>query len=152
MKEFDLIVTSFITPYGSYCYITMPFGLKNAGVTYQRCMQRCIIDKIHSPDQPDQVERPKPTITIYVDDIVVKTVQASDLIANLTATFTNLQLFSVKLNPEKYVLEFRRGSCSDTSCTSAASQPTPKKSWPSPIWVPYAMSRVCKGSPAVWLP
>ena len=90
MKESDQLATSFITLYGSYYYITMPFGLKNAGVTYQRCMQRCIIDKIHSPDQPDQVERPKPTIAVYVDDIEVKTAHASDLIANLTTTFMNL--------------------------------------------------------------
>ena len=36
MKESDQLATSFITPYGTYCYITMPFGLKNAGATYQR--------------------------------------------------------------------------------------------------------------------
>ena len=39
MKEFNQVATSFITLYGSYCYITMPFGLKNVGATYQRCMQ-----------------------------------------------------------------------------------------------------------------
>jgi hypothetical protein len=33
------IKTSFITPYSAYCYVTMMFGLKNAGATYQRCMQ-----------------------------------------------------------------------------------------------------------------
>ena len=38
MKESDQLATSFITPYGSYCYVTMPFGLKNAGATYQWCM------------------------------------------------------------------------------------------------------------------
>ena len=38
MKESDQLATSFITPYGSSCYVTMPFGLKNAGATYQRCM------------------------------------------------------------------------------------------------------------------
>ena len=31
MKDSDQLATSFITPYGSYCYVTMPFGLKNAG-------------------------------------------------------------------------------------------------------------------------
>jgi hypothetical protein len=31
----DQIKTSFITPYGAYCYVTIPFGLKNAGATYQ---------------------------------------------------------------------------------------------------------------------
>ena len=30
----DQIKTSFITPYGAFCYVTMPFGLKNAGATY----------------------------------------------------------------------------------------------------------------------
>jgi hypothetical protein len=31
MKESNQLVTSFITPFGSYCYVTMLFGLKNAG-------------------------------------------------------------------------------------------------------------------------
>ena len=106
MKESDRLATSFITPYGLYYYITMPFGLKNASATYQRCMQRCFVDQIDSPDQPDQVERPKPTIAVYVDDIVVKMAQACDLIMNLAATFVNLQRFSIKLNPEKCVLGF----------------------------------------------
>ena len=38
MKESDQLVTSFITPFNMYCYVTMPFGLRNAGATYQRCM------------------------------------------------------------------------------------------------------------------
>ena len=36
MKESDQHATSFITPFGSFCYVTMPLGLKNAGATYQR--------------------------------------------------------------------------------------------------------------------
>ena len=35
MKESDQLATSFITPYGSYCYVTMPFRLKNTSATYQ---------------------------------------------------------------------------------------------------------------------
>ena len=90
MKESDQLATSFITPYGSYCYVTMPFGLKNTGATYQRCMQQCFTDQIDPLDQPDQVDQPKPTITIIVDNIVLKMAQACDLIANLAATFVNL--------------------------------------------------------------
>ena len=100
MKESDQLATSFITPYGSYYYVTMPFGLKNTGTTYQRCMQQCFTDQIDPPDQPDQTEQPKPTIAVYVDDIVVKMAQACDLITNLATTFVNLRRFNIKPNPE----------------------------------------------------
>jgi hypothetical protein len=109
MKESDQLATLFITPYGLYCYVTMPFGLKNAGATYQRCMQQCFADQIDQLDQPNQVDQPKPTIAIYVDDIVVKTAQACDLIANLAATFTNLRRFNIKLNPDKCVFRVLKG-------------------------------------------
>jgi len=72
-------------------------------------MQRCFTDQINLPDQPDQVEWLKPTIAIYVDDIVVKAAQASNLVANLAATFTNLQRFNVKLNPKKCVFGVLKG-------------------------------------------
>ena len=52
MKESNQLVTSFITLFGSFCYVTMPFGLKNAGVTYQRCMLRCFGYLIGEPLRP----------------------------------------------------------------------------------------------------
>ena len=60
MKESNQLATSFITPFGSFCYVTMLFGLKNVGATYQRCMLKCFRDPIRN------------TIEAYVDDIVVK--------------------------------------------------------------------------------
>jgi hypothetical protein len=36
IKESDQLATSFITPFGMYCYVTMSFGLRNASATYQR--------------------------------------------------------------------------------------------------------------------
>jgi hypothetical protein len=60
MKESDQLATSFITPLGSYCYVTMSFGLKNAGATYQHCMIKCFGDLIRR------------TIEAYVDYIMVK--------------------------------------------------------------------------------
>ena len=38
----DQLKTTFITPYGAYCYHVMTFGLRNAGANYQRCMQKCL--------------------------------------------------------------------------------------------------------------
>ncbi|KAK1693559.1 hypothetical protein QYE76_010256 [Lolium multiflorum] len=84
----DQIKTSFITPYGAYCYTTMPFGLKNAGATYQRCMQKCL---------QDQIGR---NVHAYVDDVVVKTKEMPTLLDD-RETFTNLRRFRMKLNPAK---------------------------------------------------
>jgi hypothetical protein len=36
--------TAFITPFGAFCYTSMSFGLKNAGATYQRAIQTCLVD------------------------------------------------------------------------------------------------------------
>jgi hypothetical protein len=41
MKESDQLATSFVTPYGTYCYVIMTFSLRNAGATYQCTMQKC---------------------------------------------------------------------------------------------------------------
>jgi hypothetical protein len=66
MKESDQLATSFITPFGMFCYVMMTFGLRNAGATYQRCMQHVF---------GDHIER---TVEAYVDDIVVKTRKADN--------------------------------------------------------------------------
>ena len=87
----------------------MPFGLKNASATYQRCMQQCFVDQIDLLDQPNQAEWPKLTIAVYVDDIVIKTAQAHDLIVNLAAAFVNLRRFNIKLNPKKCVFRVPKG-------------------------------------------
>ena len=69
----------------------MPFGLKNAGATYQRTMQRCL---------KDQIGR---NVHAYVDDIAVMTRKGSDLISDLTETFDNLRRYKMMLNPLKCV-------------------------------------------------
>jgi hypothetical protein len=60
MKESNQLVTSFITPFRTYCYVTMPFGLKNVVATYQHCMLTIFGDLIRW------------TIKAYIDDIIVK--------------------------------------------------------------------------------
>ena len=46
MAEKDQATTAFITPYGPFCFNTMPFRLKNAGATYQRMIQTCLATQI----------------------------------------------------------------------------------------------------------
>ena len=75
MKESDQLATSFITPFGSFCYVTMSFGLKNVGVTYQRCMLKCFGDLIGR------------TVEAYVDDIVVQSRQDDHVVAYLELMF-----------------------------------------------------------------
>lgn len=67
----------------------MHFGLKNTGATYQRMIQRCL--------QSQLVQN----VEAYVDDVVIKTKQKDDLIANLEETFPNILAFKMKLSLEK---------------------------------------------------
>jgi hypothetical protein len=97
MKESDQLATSFITPFGMYCYITMPFGLRNASATYQRCMNHVFGEHIDG------------TVEAYVDDIVVKTRKASDLLSDLETTFKCLRAKGMKLNPKKCVFGVPQG-------------------------------------------
>ncbi|SPT17070.1 unnamed protein product [Triticum aestivum] len=87
----DRVKTSFITPFRAFCYLTMTFGLRNAGATFQRCMQKCLLKQLRR------------NAHVYVDDIVVKTEKRGTLLEDLKETFENLCRFQIKLNPEKCV-------------------------------------------------
>jgi hypothetical protein len=90
LKEEDQIKTAFITPFGTYAYKTISFGLKNAGATYQRAIQMCFADQLHR------------NVEAYVDDMVIKTRNPDGLIADLEETFSSLRKFQWKLNPAKW--------------------------------------------------
>jgi hypothetical protein len=89
--------TSFISPFGTFCFVRMLVGLKNARCTFSR-----MIAIVHHP----QLQR---NILAYVDDIVVKSVQRRDHISDLAETFANLRAANVRLNPEKCVLSIHKG-------------------------------------------
>jgi hypothetical protein len=91
------LATSFITLFGAYCYKKMPFGLKNVGSTFQRCMRRVFRELIGC------------IIEAYVDDIVVKSRKTEDLVPNLTEVFQKLRQHGVKINPEKCIFEVPMG-------------------------------------------
>ena len=91
MKESDQAATAFITPYGPFCFNTMPIGIKNVGATYQRMIQTCLEKQISK------------TVEAYVDDVVIKPRHVETLIDDLRLTFDNLRTYDFKLNPEKCV-------------------------------------------------
>jgi hypothetical protein len=93
----DQFATSFITPFSTYCYKTMPFGLKNAGATFEICMWRVFRERIGR------------IIEAYVNNIVVKSKKTGDLVLDLTEVFSKLRQHGVKLNPEKCVFGVPRG-------------------------------------------
>ena len=63
--------TAFITNVGVYCYKFMPFGLKNAGATYQRMANKFV---------DTQIVR---NLDVYVDDMITKSRQAKNHVADL---------------------------------------------------------------------
>ncbi|CAA0824193.1 Unknown protein, partial [Striga hermonthica] len=87
MHPDDAEHTSLYSARGLYCYMT--FGLKNAGATYQRLVNKMFARLIGH------------TMEVYVDDMLVKSEQASDHIAHLSEVFDILQKYSMVLNPKK---------------------------------------------------
>ncbi|XP_063942768.1 uncharacterized protein LOC135150410 [Daucus carota subsp. sativus] len=97
MHEPDQEHTSFITDRGLYCYIGMPFGLINAGATYQRLVNMMFKEQIGK------------TMEVYVDDMLVKSKEAQDHIQHLAEMFDILRKHRMKLNPQKCVFGVESG-------------------------------------------
>ena len=90
MTEENQEKTAFITSQGLYCYKVMPFGLKNAGATYQR-----LVNKMFSK----QIGR---NMEVYVDDMLVKSKEELTHLDDLKETFTTFRQYQMKLNPSKW--------------------------------------------------
>jgi hypothetical protein len=89
--------TSFMTQFGTYCYMRMSEGLCNAGLTFCRMTKAAL---------KDQVGR---NVLSYVDDIVVASKKRASYISNLTETFDNIGEAKLKVNPEKCIFEVTQG-------------------------------------------
>uniref|UniRef100_A0A2N9IAH4 Uncharacterized protein n=1 Tax=Fagus sylvatica TaxID=28930 RepID=A0A2N9IAH4_FAGSY len=89
LDESDQEKTSFITSRGFFCYKVMLFGLKNAGATYQRLMNRMFHDQIGR------------NVEVYVDDMLVKSKEEDGHLDDLRETFETLRKYQMKLNPSK---------------------------------------------------
>ncbi|KAG7536943.1 Integrase catalytic core [Arabidopsis suecica] len=89
MNPEDEEKTSFITDRGIYYYKVMPFGLKNAGATYQRLVNKMFAEHLGK------------TMEVYIDDMLVKSLKKSEHITHLVQCFKILNEFGMKLNPAK---------------------------------------------------
>ena len=80
-----------MTPWGTYCYVVMPFGLKNAGETYQRAMVTIFHDLIHVD------------MEVYVYDILVKSKTRESHPQVLKRVLQRSREANLKMNPTKCV-------------------------------------------------
>ena len=89
MEKADQEKTTFIIPKGTFCYQIMPFGLKNAGATFQRLVTKVFQDLIGR------------TVEAYVDDIMVKSKERVTHEEDLQTVFGILRKYKLRLNASK---------------------------------------------------
>ena len=97
MHQPDVEKTSFIPPYGLFCYNVMSFGLKNAGAIYQR-----LVTKMFRPLLGKTME-------VYIDDMLVKSKERPNHTAHLQQAFELLKAYAMKLNPTKCAFRVSAG-------------------------------------------
>ncbi|XP_070672579.1 uncharacterized protein [Malus domestica] len=100
MAPEDIHKTAFRCPghVGAYEYLVMPFGLKNAGATYQRAMNAIFHDLIGQ------------SMEVYIDDIVVKSKTEEQHLEDLRQTLARMRIHKLKMNPKKCAFEVRAGN------------------------------------------
>jgi hypothetical protein len=97
MSREDEEHTAFITVDDLFCYVSMPYGLKNALPTFVRAMHKIFGDLIRD------------LIEVYVDDIIVKIKSRASLLDNPAQVFDRLRSTCTKLNPDKCVFRVTTG-------------------------------------------
>ncbi|XP_070677037.1 uncharacterized protein [Malus domestica] len=100
MAQEDIHKTAFRCPghVRAYEYLVMPFGLKNAGATYQRAMNAIFHDLIGQ------------NMEVYIDDIVVKSKTEEQHLTDLRQALTRMMTHKLKMNPKKCAFGVRAGN------------------------------------------
>jgi hypothetical protein len=107
--------TGFTTPFGIFCFVKMPEGLRNAGPTFN-CMMKMILGS--------QLGR---NASGYVDDIVIMSEKEKDHIVDLTETFDNMRRNGLELNPDKCIFGIRKGQLLGCMVSKRGIQANPQK-------------------------
>jgi hypothetical protein len=116
----------------------MPFGLRNAGATFQRYMQKCLLPQLGR------------NAHVYVDDIMVKMEKCGTLLEDLKETFANFHWFSIKLNPEKCVFGVLAGQLLGFLVSKCGIECNPEKIKAIEWMKKPASCTKSRSSPAVW--
>ena len=117
MNEEDQERTSFVTSQGLFCYKVMPFGPKNAGLTYQRLMNKMFAHQIGR------------NVQVYVDDMLVKSLRENNHLVDLQETFDTLRSYNMKLNPSKCVFGVTAGKFLGFMVSQRGIEVNPEKVW-----------------------
>ncbi|GJX61940.1 reverse transcriptase domain-containing protein [Tanacetum coccineum] len=113
MAEGDEEKTSFFTRKWVFCNRRMPFGLKNAGATYQR-----LIDKVFG----NQIRR---NLEVYVNDIVIKSDSEEGMLVDIQETFDKLRAINIWLYPKSVLSVLKRDRFWGISSQNKESKTTP---------------------------
>lgn len=119
MSPEDEELTVFRTLKGVYCYIVIPFGLKNAGAIYQRAMQNIIDDLLHK------------NVKCYIDNLVVRSRKRVDHLKDLRMVFELLRRYQLRMNPLKCAFGLLLASFLALLCDIEGSRLIKLKSMPS---------------------
>jgi hypothetical protein len=118
MSREDEEHTGFIIVHGLFCYVSMPYVLKNALPTFVRAMHKTFRDLIRE------------LIEVYVDDIVVKIKSHASLLDNLAQVFDRLRSTRTKLNPDKSMFGVTAGKLLGFLVSYRGIKANPKKIMP----------------------
>ncbi|XP_058189346.1 uncharacterized protein LOC131306932 [Rhododendron vialii] len=115
MAPEDREKTTFIIEWGTYCYLVMPFSLKNVGPTYQRAATTILHDMMHKE------------VEVYVDDMIAKSKTREGHIPVLKKFFERLRKFCMRLNPQKCTFGVIAGNMLGFMITSRGIEVDPSK-------------------------
>lgn len=93
----DQTKTAFTTPWVTFIYVKMPFGLKNARATFQRAMVIAFAKEIHD------------FLVIYLDDITAFSKSDQQHLNHLRKVFLKCRKYGISLNPKKYLFGLEEG-------------------------------------------